>query len=119
MPVPGKSTVPAPTSLLMAEPRPPAPRDATIRQTLAEILRTGEYTAHELSRLVGIPEKSVAEHLAHLARSLPARGERLQMTRPVCLGCGYVFAERSRLSRPSRCPQCHSTHLDEPQFQIC
>ena len=102
----------------MTEPRPPAPRHATIRQALADVLRRGAHSAHDLSRLVGIPEKAVAEHLAHLARSLPTHGERLQVTPPECLACGYAFPARSRLTRPSRCPQCHGTHLAEPLFKI-
>lgn len=102
----------------MTEPRPPEKRDATVRQTLAEALRGGEYSAHELSRLVGIPEKTVADHLAHLAQSLPRHGERLVVTCPECLHCGYHFTGRARLTRPSRCPQCRSTHLAQPTFRI-
>lgn len=102
----------------MTEPRPPAPRQTTIRQALADTLRHGAYTAHELSQLVGLPEKAVADHLAHMAKSLPARGEKLVMTSPACLSCGYLFKERRRLTRPSRCPDCHGTHLSEPIFRI-
>lgn len=102
----------------MIEPRPPAPRQATIRQQLVVVLRQGGHTAHELSQLVGIPEKSVADHLAHLQRSLPAHGRRLVMTAPACLACGYAFSERQRLTRPSRCPRCRGTHLAEPVFHI-
>lgn len=102
----------------MTEPRPPAPRQATIRQVLAETLRAGEHSAHELSRLVGIPEKTVADHLAHLAKSLPAHGERLAITSPACLACDYAFPDRQRLTRPSRCPRCRGTHLAEPMFRI-
>jgi len=102
----------------MTEPRPPAPRNATIRQALADALRQGEHSAHDLSRLIGIPERSVAEHLAHLARSLPAQGEVLRVTPPACLACGYPFPDRTRFSRPSRCPRCRGTHLAEPRFRI-
>ena len=102
----------------MTEPRPPAPRHATLRQALAVVLRREQLSAHDLSRLVGIPEKAVAAHLAHLARSLPAHGERLTVTPPACLACGYAFRERTRLNRPSRCPRCHATHLAEPRFKI-
>jgi predicted Zn-ribbon and HTH transcriptional regulator len=102
----------------MTEPRPPAPRHATLRQAIAAALRRDRVSAHDLSRLVGIPEKAVAEHLTHLARSLAAHGERLLVTPPECLACGYAFADRTRLTRPSRCPQCHGTHLAEPLFSI-
>jgi predicted Zn-ribbon and HTH transcriptional regulator len=102
----------------MTEPRPPTPRHATIRQALAEALRHEDHSAHDLSRLIGIPEKAVAGHLEHLAKSLPAHGERLVVTPPECLACGYPFPDRSRLTRPSRCPRCHGTHLAEPAFRI-
>ncbi|MDT8442510.1 MAG: transcriptional regulator [Desulfuromonadales bacterium] len=102
----------------MTEPRPPASRQATLRQALAAVLRQGDCTARELSQLVGLPEKAVYDHLAHLARSLPARGEALAMTSPECLQCGFSFKGRSRLTRPSRCPRCHATRMTEPVFQI-
>jgi predicted Zn-ribbon and HTH transcriptional regulator len=89
-----------------------------LRQALAVALRREQLSAHELSRLVGLSEKAVADHLAHLARSLPARGERLTVNPPECLSCGYAFSDRSRLTRPSRCPICHATHLAEPRFKI-
>jgi len=102
----------------MTESRPPAPRQATIRQALADVLRAGPASARELSQQVGIPERAVAEHLAHLARSLPAHGEHLTVIPPACLVCGYSFPDRQRLSRPSRCPRCRGTHLAEPRFRI-
>lgn len=102
----------------MTEPRPPAPRHATIRQALAEALRREGHSAHVLSQLVGIPEKAVSDHLEHLARSLPALGEKLTVTPPECLVCGYAFPDRDRLTRPSRCPKCRATHLAEPLFRI-
>jgi predicted Zn-ribbon and HTH transcriptional regulator len=89
-----------------------------LRQALADTLRGGEHSAHDLSRLVGLPEKAVADHLAHLARSLPAHGERLVVTPPQCLACGYAFSDRVRLTSPSRCPRCRGTHLAEPLFHI-
>jgi hypothetical protein len=88
-----------------------------VRQDLAAALRRGPFSAHELSRLVGIPEKSVAGHLAHLEKSLAGRGERLVVTPPHCLECGYAFPARTRLTRPSRCPSCRGTHLAEPLFK--
>ena len=102
----------------MTEPRPPAPRQVTVRRALADALRREDLAAQDLSRLVGIPEKAVADHLAHLGRSLPVHGERLAVTPPQCLACGYGFAARSRLTRPSRCPRCRGTHLAGPLFRV-
>jgi transcriptional regulator len=98
--------------------RGPAPRGETMREALRRALRAGRATARDLSGEVGIREKDVAEHLEHLARSLEHRGERLVVEPAACLACGYVFRERSRLSRPGACPECRSTRIDPPVFRI-
>lgn len=100
----------------------PAARGSTVRTALKEALRTGSAqevrTAKELSAAVGISEKDVAEHLAHLERSLKPEGLRLEVTPAECLACGYVFRERTRLTRPGACPKCRSTRIDPPAFRI-
>lgn len=104
------------------KPRQAAPRlaesHATVRAALRDALRSGPLTARELSARVRIPEKQVAGHLEHLARSLRSGGERLHVEPPRCLDCGFLFRKRDRLSRPSRCPVCRSEHLDGPRFAI-
>ena len=96
----------------------PAPRTATVRESLAAELRAGALTARELSARVGIRERDVAEHLEHLARSLEQRGESLRVEPASCVECGYVFRSRDRLSRPSACPSCRSTRIDPPAFSV-
>lgn len=96
----------------------PAPRAETVRQALAQALRRGPATAGELSVEVGVREKDVPEHLAHLARSLARRGERLVVHAASCIACGFTFRERDRLTRPGACPSCRSTRIDPPSFEI-
>jgi predicted Zn-ribbon and HTH transcriptional regulator len=84
--------------------RPPPERSITVREALLRHLREGPRTAHELSGLVGIPEKQVADHLAHVARSLRPTAERLHVEPARCLGCGFVFRKRDRLDRPRPAP---------------
>lgn len=91
---------------------------STVRQRIAERLRDGPATAKDLSRLVGIPEHDVAGHLAHLARSLRTRGEKLATTRPECLACGFAFPGRERTTRPARCPSCRSRRITLPEFRV-
>jgi len=90
----------------------------TLRQALIEILTQAAYDARELSRLLGIPEKDVYGHLAHVARSLAARGGRLRVIPARCLGCGFIFRERQRLTRPGRCPRCRKTHIQSPLYRV-
>jgi transcriptional regulator len=101
----------------MKEP-PSGARGETLRETLARILREAPATARELSAAAGVREKDVAEHLDHLGRSLPHRGERLVVEAASCIACGYRFAQRSRLTRPGACPSCRSTRIDPPVFRI-
>jgi predicted Zn-ribbon and HTH transcriptional regulator len=98
--------------------RPPAERSVTIRAALVRHLREGQRTARELSGLVGIPEKQVADHLAHVARSLRPTPERLRVEPARCLACGFVFRKRDRLDRPSACPVCRAQHLRPPRFAV-
>jgi hypothetical protein len=98
--------------------RGPAARGETVRETLREALRAGPATARDLSAAAGIREKDVAEHLAHLARSLPHTRERLVVEQARCLACDYAFTARGRLTRPGACPRCRSTRIDPPVFRI-
>ncbi len=98
--------------------RPPPARHETIRAALHRALQQGPATARDLSVEVGIREKDVAEHLAHLSRSLAQRGERLVVEAASCIACGYRFTGRTRLERPGSCPSCRSTRIDPPVFRI-
>jgi predicted Zn-ribbon and HTH transcriptional regulator len=90
----------------------------TIRQQIIALLTEAEMDARELSREVGIKEKEVYEHLAHIERSAAARGSKLVIRPSECLGCGYVFKDRRRLTRPGRCPRCRKLHLTNPTYRI-
>lgn len=96
----------------------PPPRGRTAREALAEILREGWASARELSQAVGLPEKAVLEHLAHLRRSTRSRGERFEMEPARCAGCDRTFDDRTRLTKPSRCPRCKGTRLAPPRFRL-
>ena len=98
-------------------PTPPA-RALTVREALRRALVEGPATARDLSVAVGIRERDVEGHLAHLGRSLEARGERLVVEPARCLACDYVFRTRERLTRPSACPRCRSTRIDPPAFRV-
>ncbi|MFO8164288.1 MAG: hypothetical protein R6T98_07125, partial [Desulfatiglandales bacterium] len=83
----------------------------TARQEMIVLLSENDITARELSQALGIREKEVYQHLPHIARSLAAQRKKLIILPISCLSCGYVFKDRRRFTRPSRCPRCKSTHL--------
>jgi hypothetical protein len=95
------------------------PQMETVRQQMIVLLSEQEMSARELSQAIRISEKEVYEHLPHIARSIAAQNKKLVIHPAQCLSCGYVFEERKRFTRPSRCPRCKKSHLDEPRYRIC
>ncbi len=90
---------------------------ASVRQGLLERLRRGPATLRELARELGLREAEVAEHLEHARRSL-GQGERLAETPAECLGCGFSFRKRDRLTTPGRCPLCRSERIRPAEFRV-
>jgi predicted Zn-ribbon and HTH transcriptional regulator len=90
----------------------------TLRQEIERLLREAPRTALDLSKLVGISERDVPDHLAHLDRSLRRRAGSLRVEPVRCLGCDFTFAERRRFTRPGRCPECRGRRLTLPRFHI-
>jgi transcriptional regulator len=89
----------------------------TIRQRIAELLKQGEYTARDLSRLLSIKEKEVYDHLEHEQRSLGSKVNVIAHP-PRCLDCGFIFLKRKRFTSPSRCPQCRSESITTPIYGV-
>lgn len=89
----------------------------TVRQRIAEVLRSEQLTAHEISQRASVSERDVAEHLRHLEHTLRQTAEKLHTVAPHCIKCSFTFgADMHR--RPSRCPRCKSERLSPPRFHI-
>lgn len=93
-------------------------RQTTVRSELKAILHEGPFTTRDLSVRVGVGEKDVAMHLEHIARSVQASGERFEVEPPRCLACGFVFKDRTRMTKPSRCPRCKGERLAPARYRI-
>ena len=91
----------------------------TTRQQMIVLLSENDMNARDLSQAMGIREKEVYEHLPHIARSVAAQRKKVIIRPSTCLTCGYVFKDRRRFTRPSRCPRCRKTHLQEPMYRVC
>lgn len=107
----------------MKPPKAPPPRPTTTREALREALLVTRETgaaasARDLAAAASISEKDVAEHLEHLARSLPRDGLKLEVNPASCLACGFAFTDRARLTAPSACPSCRSERVAPPTFAV-
>lgn len=90
----------------------------TVRQRITHLLEQEELTARDISQRIGIREKEVYDHLAHISRTMTARGKKLRVPPFACLSCGYIFKERERFTRPGRCPSCRGTRIQTPVYKL-
>ncbi len=90
----------------------------TTRMQILSILEKNQHTALEISRLVGIKEKEVYQHLAHIEKTVKGRGRRLTMTPYYCISCGFKFKDRKRFHPPGKCPLCREERISEATFEI-
>jgi len=90
---------------------------STRRQAIARLLRESPRTVLELSRIVKSPVKSGLMDLEHIRRGLKG-GDRWTVIPAECQSCGFVFRDRERLNKPSRCPACRSEDILEGAFGI-
>jgi len=91
----------------------------TFRQRLVELLSRRDWTFGELQRELEIPVRTLEEHLRHVDKSLRGTGQKLRVEPARCLGCGFVFRERSahHFHPPGRCPVCRGDRIKEPLFK--
>jgi transcriptional regulator len=91
----------------------------TLPQQLRAALESPEAkTLKELSAELSASERDIGVALEKLERSLQ-RGEwRFEVEAARCIACEFVFQDRARLSKPSRCPECRSERIAPPRFRV-
>jgi predicted Zn-ribbon and HTH transcriptional regulator len=98
----------------------PGPREGTLRmfrKDLITLLLDNPLRLSEIARLYDVPLKEVLDDVKHLRKTLKQSTYRLDVTAAECRKCSFVFSTE-KLSKPSKCPQCRSTWLEEPVVQI-
>ncbi|MBF0451580.1 MAG: transcriptional regulator [Candidatus Magnetomorum sp.] len=90
----------------------------TKRQEIIKLLFQADFNARELSKAVGIREKEVYDHLPHIEKSAKNKKETFKVTPAHCMSCDYIFKNRQRMTRPSRCPVCKNQRVEPARFQI-
>jgi predicted Zn-ribbon and HTH transcriptional regulator len=97
--------------------REPRERSATIRQQIIELMKEGPVTPLDISGRLRISEREAAAHLEHAVASA-SRGHAVRVTPARCRACGFVFKDRAKVKRPSRCPRCKETRLEPATYSI-
>ena len=93
-------------------------RSNTIRKEMIDVLSEGPQTLRDLSQIVGIMEKEVADHLPFIEKSLKHQGKVLQVQPYQCMNCGFVFEGRKKYTKPGKCPSCKGERIDPACFWI-
>jgi transcriptional regulator len=87
------------------------------RKDLIEMLLGNPMTVSQVARLVDESPGRVADDLNHLFRSLKHTEHRAVVEPARCRACGFEFSGE-KLTKPSKCPECHSTWVLEPKIGI-
>ncbi len=95
----------------------PGDSDGTLRQKMIELLKVRPWDAGGLSRALGITQRMVEAHLRHVAQSVEAQGLKFVISPSQCRDCEFTFSDRSRTTKPSRCPKCRSEQIAPPAFE--
>jgi hypothetical protein len=83
------------------------------RKQLLDALGTEPRSISDLAAQFGATRKDVQDALPHIVRSARAAGRQLVIVPAKCRDCEFTFDE-SKLSKPSRCPNCRGTWIYEP-----
>ncbi len=100
------------------EPHVPVERYDTIRKYLCALLEEHTMSAKEISGIIRVSERDVYDHLEHVRKTLHKTDQDLHVEPAKCEKCGFVFQKRNRLSKPGKCPLCHSHLILPPLFRI-
>ena len=88
----------------------------TRRQQIIEILEKQKSTAQHLANVFETTLKEILEDLEHIGKSI--KPKKLKEIPAHCKSCNFVFKEREKVSKPSKCPRCRSEWIEAQRFWI-
>jgi len=95
------------------------PVSQTARKRITELLIGARRSSYQLAQLLGISERQVEDHLLHVVKTVARdRHRRFVLEPSACQDCGFVFRDRTKLTRPGRCPSCRSESITAPRYGI-
>jgi hypothetical protein len=97
--------------------REPKERNATIRKEIIELMKLGPVTPYDISGALRISEREATAHLEHALASA-SNQYTIEVVPARCKACGFVFRDRKKVSRPSRCPQCRAGRVEAATYHI-
>ncbi|PIN78952.1 hypothetical protein COV16_05290 [Candidatus Woesearchaeota archaeon CG10_big_fil_rev_8_21_14_0_10_34_8] len=75
----------------------------TRRKEIIEILKKHKISVQELTNIYKTEISEIMEDVDHIKTSFK---QKFKTKPPQCNFCGFVYKERSKIKKPSRCPKC-------------
>ena len=95
------------------------PPEQTPRQRIIDLITGTRLSSHQLAQMLGISERQVEEHLGHVVKTEAKDPARRFILEPSgCPDCGFLFRDRTKLTRPGRCPKCRGEGITAPRYGI-
>ena len=88
----------------------------TRREQIIEILSKEEKSAQLLANDFRIDLFEILDDLKHIKYSIKPRKSLMKPAQ--CRKCAFIFKERSRVKKPSKCPRSKSEWIMAPLFRI-
>jgi predicted Zn-ribbon and HTH transcriptional regulator len=90
-------------------------KKGTIRQQIIALLKIKPNSAYGLSGAIGVSQRTIEAHLENVVKS---KGKLFELLPAQCTDCTYMFDDRIRFTKPTKCPKCNSEHIFSPMFFI-
>ncbi len=87
----------------------------TRRQEIIKILEKEQISAQDLANQYKVELWEIVEDLEHIKKTVK---QRLKVHPAQCKMCGFLFKERSKIKRPSKCPRCRHERIEAALFKI-
>jgi len=88
----------------------------TRREEIIKLLEERELSLQSIANKFCVDLKEILEDLEHVEKSI--RPKKLKRRHAECKNCGFVFKERSKIKKPSKCPRCKKEWIQPAVFRI-
>lgn len=88
----------------------------TRREQLIILLKRKKYTLQELANKFAVKLSEIEDDIPRLKKTIHPK--KLKRKHARCLHCGFVFKERSKVKKPSKCPRCRGEQIKPSVFWI-
>jgi len=91
--------------------------EKTRRQHIIDLLQLKSWSVYELAKELDVEVNTVVNDLEHIRKSI-SLPHKMHIFPPECTNCGFKFKERSKFTKPSRCPRCKGERIIPPMVKI-